>query len=435
MNKAKLILFAFLYFSLPIGAAALVVLSEPGLCADLALCAAFFIGIAGYTWLMLQLVLSARIGFIEKGIGLDRMLVFHRIMAPVSIGLLIVHGVVKNLYYPVSVQKLSGALVYIGFAAAGVMSMILFGGGGRSCAARALRNLVFGKMNRQYQDVKLFHNLNFLLSLVLFLHVMLSSMSLYYPGLRLYFIFVFLIAAASYLYHKLLRPRLKSPLYRVSGVQRPAENITTLEFELVRGSAIANFPGQFAFFRFPDGYPGPEEHPFTISSADTLTITAKALGDFTGELSKVKVGARLRIDGPYGVFSYRSVTEDRPLVFIAGGIGITPFLSMVRGIRLEKNKRKPLLLWSVRAKSDFIYRAELEDGTELVPVLSSQDEDWDGRRGQFGYDLLKDLIPAGTLRTAAFFICGPPAMMRTVRDALRRLGVPKNHLYLERFSL
>ncbi|MGC9311906.1 MAG: ferric reductase-like transmembrane domain-containing protein, partial [Sediminispirochaetaceae bacterium] len=362
MRKGKIVFLLVIYFVLPLAAAAAVLLTDPGICVDPLLCVSYFIGVAGYTWLILQLVLSARIRFLERGIGLDRLLVFHRIMAPVSIALLLIHAGVKFFYYPTSLQKLAGLAAYVGFIAAGGAAMVLFGSSvGRNPAARALRSFFFDKLKRQYQDVKVLHNFTFLLSVILFVHVMLSAMGRYYPGLRIYFIGIFIIGVTAYIYHKLIRPTSRSPVYRVGRVSRPAENVTTIEFELEKGRAINHNPGQFAFFRFLDRFPGPEEHPFTISAAENPAVTAKALGDFTGKLPDVKEGARVRIDGPYGVFTYRAIPRELPMVFIAGGIGITPFLSMLRGMRREHDGRTPLLLWSVRRQSEFIYLDELRE--------------------------------------------------------------------------
>jgi len=435
MSRAKVFLLLILYFGLPIAATGIVLLSDPGLCPDPLLCAALCAGVSGYTWLMFQLLLSARIKLIERGIGNDRLLLFHRIMAPVSIVLLLVHAAVKNLYYPASVQKLSGSLAYIGFILIGIGSMILFGSESGRGLTRKIRHLFFETWKRQYQDVKRLHNFTFLLSVLIFFHVLFSSLARYYPGMRVYFIVVFLLGALSYLYHKGVRPLGRSSVYRVRSVDRPSENITTLEFEPEKGKGLNHQPGQFAFFRFPDRFPGPEEHPFTISHPEQPAITVKNLGDFTGRLGDVGQGTRVRIDGPYGVFSYKSIASGDPLVFIAGGIGITPFLSMIRGLRLEEDPRRPLLLWGVREKSDLIYLKEIEGNAVVVPVLSGQDESWTGERGRFDTELLRKFVSEDKMKSACFFICGPPAMMNTVIRSLLFLGVPKKRIIRERFSL
>ena len=98
-----------------------------------------------------------------------------------------------------------------------------------------------------------------------------------------------------------------------------------------KNTIIKRNPGQFAFFRFKSKAVGFEEHPFTISSETQtifMSITVKKSGDYTAQLSNIIVGDSLYFDGPYGVFS--PIDNGSNYVFIAGGIGITPFISILK---------------------------------------------------------------------------------------------------------
>lgn len=442
MNKRKIKSLLTLYYLSPLAVIAVAYGVNPTIVSDPVLWAALVAGVLGYSWLMLQLVLSARLKWLERGIGQDRLLIFHRVMAPISLILLIVHLAVKLWLYPSSLQAVSGLVVFVGFALVGLFSAALFNGSTKMPLFAALQKLVYGKMNRQYHHVKTLHNGTFLIAVILFLHVLGSSTASYSLVLRIYFILLFAFSAAAYLYHKLLRPSLWTPVYRVTDVSRPSDQVTNIGFEHVKGSPVRHLPGQFGFYWFLKGVPGREEHPFTISagvdaavSGKQLSFTAKALGDFTEALPAVQIGDLLKVNGPYGIFSYRFLKNNRPMVWIAGGIGITPFLSMARSLAHEKNVPRPLLLWNTRRPEDFIYLDELKASAEVVQLLDNQEAEWDGRRGVMSTAFLQEFLSEEHVRNSMFFICGPPPMMAAVRKNLSALGVEEARMLWERFAL
>ncbi|MFO7729145.1 MAG: ferredoxin reductase family protein [Spirochaetia bacterium] len=442
MNKKKVRVLLFFYYLGPLIIVAVAYGVDSSFVSDFLLGVALLSGVYGYSWLMVQLILSARLKVLERGIGQDRLLVFHRMMAPLSLLLLLVHVVIKLWLYPASLQVVGGIIAFVGFSLVGFFSAALLSGTHKNSVFAGMRKLIYQKWKMQYHHIKALHNSTFLLSILIFLHVLGSSTAAISVVLRVYFIVLAAAALTVYMYHKLFRPWLKDPVYRVVKVEQPSDQVTTIGFELEKGRAVRHNPGQFAFYRFLDGVPGKEEHPFTISAGTKgsdqksyLSFSAKALGDFTEALPSVQVGARLKVNGPYGVFSYRSLPQDSPLVWIAGGIGITPFLSMARSLVQERNVPKPVLLWNARRPEDFIYSDELKRAAELVPVLDGQQEYWDGRRGRITEELLQEVLSGEAIRRAMFFICGPPAMMTSVRGSLKSLGVDSSRMIWERFSL
>jgi predicted ferric reductase len=442
MNKKKIKSLLVLYYLGPLVVIAAAYAVNQSIVSDPFLWAALIAGVLGYSWLMIQLVLSARLKWLERGIGQDRLLIFHRAMAPLSLLLLVVHLVVKLWLYPASLQVAGGLVVFIGFALVGFVSMALFTGPAKGPLFAGLQKLVYGKLRMQYHQVKALHNGTFLLAVIMFLHVIGSSTASYSLILRFYFILLFAVSAAVYLYHKVLRPQFGTPIYRVVDVLRPSDQVTNIGFEHVKGRPVGHSPGQFAFYWFLKGVPGKEEHPFTISagadktgSGTKLSFTAKALGDFTEELPQVQIGDLLKVDGPYGIFSYRFLNAERPMVWIAGGIGITPFLSMARTLSAENIDRKPLLLWNTRRPEDFIYLDELKAAADVVQLLDNQEAEWKGPRGKMTAAFLQEVLSYEFLTQAVFFICGPPAMMAAVRKSLSGLGVKESRMLWERFAL
>jgi predicted ferric reductase len=161
------------------------------------------------------------------------------------------------------------------------------------------------------------------------------------------------------------------------------------------------------------------------------------VGDFTATIRDTKPTDRAYIDAPYGAFSFLN-QDAHNLVFIAGGIGITPFMSMLRYIVDKGLDRNVLLIWGNKAERDIAFRDELDNmvtevsSLRVVHVMSSQD-DWPGEKGYVDAALLNRHIQ--DVENSQVFVCGPPAMMRQVIAALRELGVPKQKIHYERFAL
>lgn len=121
--------------------------------------------------------------------------------------------------------------------------------------------------------------------------------------------------------------------YAVARVNRLDQSVVEIRLEPV-GRAMSFLPGQFVFVSFRADAVGREPHPFSIASsprASTLDFVVKALGDHTAALMTLPPGAFADIEGPYGAFSYLNVPNVRQ-IWIAGGIGVTPFLSMARSL-------------------------------------------------------------------------------------------------------
>jgi ferredoxin-NADP reductase len=180
-----------------------------------------------------------------------------------------------------------------------------------------------------------------------------------------------------------------------------------------------------------------EEHPFTISSppgSETLNITVKDLGNYSAALPAVAVGARLLCDGPYGLF-----TPERgagPHLFVAGGIGITPFLSILREWDAAGIAEPVTLVWSMRTRDEqidegFFEAAAARHATfRFAPVLT-REPGAAGRRVDRA--LLSACIePVGAACLEAY-VCGPDHFRRAVIGHLRDLGLPRRAIHYEAF--
>lgn len=172
-----------------------------------------------------------------------------------------------------------------------------------------------------------------------------------------------------------------------------------------------------------------------------LRATIKESGDFTATIGATKPGDTAVIYGPFGRFSYTLHPEQRDLVFIAGGIGITPLMAMLRHMRDTQAKRTVVLFYGNTNEQDITFRDELAEmeragvaSLKVVHILSKPSAEWRGERGQLDAETVAKLCePLGVDR--AYYLCAPPAAMRQAIRVLRNAGVPPRRIHFERFNL
>lgn len=420
--------FLFLYFLVPIAAVLSFFLLNRGILTDPLYALSAAGGILGFTWLMFQFILSSRHPAVEKGIGLDRLLKLHRLMGVVIVILLLPHAIVRLILYSLSLQTLFGLIAFAGLIGVGIFSSIFF---------------TSPRFGLSYERVKLLHNGTFLLSLLVALHVALSSAAGGVSFLSAYFLALCLLGLGAYFYRKIAAPRkARAHPWTVKSVEEIAEDHVEIHLAGPTGRRPSRLwdqrlPGQFAYYRFLKKGLN-EEHPFTISSYredGLLSFTAKKIGDFTSRLPEALPGDTVAVEGPFGVFSYRALLDaaEKPLVAIAGGIGITPFLAMFQALRLEPEEKRPpkvLLYWAARTPEYFVHRDFFEEfETEW------KDFSFNPGTGLLDMENLYQQIEQAGAEEGNFLLCGPPKMMKTVSRSLRAHGVEKRRIYTERFSV
>jgi predicted ferric reductase len=293
----------------------------------------------------------------------------------------------------------------------------------------------------------LFHNLTVVAVALMALHILATGTASVFLPIRVYYLVYFSLGAGFYLFHKIVRPWWqRQRAYRVAAVVEELPNIRTVRLSPPEDGAVFEYdPGQFAFIKPLRGPVAREEHPFTISSSpadrEAITFTIKALGDFTSSLDKLEPDTPMRVDAPYGVFSYRNHAPGVPLGLIAGGIGITPMLSMLRTLRASEPERRVIFLWGVNKAEELFCRDELEAMAAEMPNLTwhpvvAFDESWPGEKGFIDADKLARLMLNADEGSGGmdFYVCGPKIMMDLVIGHLKGLGVPKRRIRSEKFA-
>lgn len=245
---------------------------------------------------------------------------------------------------------------------------------------------------------------------------------------------------------RLVRPAIQRQRpYRVREVRGEAGAVSTLVLAPDGHRGLAKFqPGQFVWLTLARSPFAIREHPFSISSAPQqlpeVALTIRELGDFTETIPEVREGEIAYLDGPFGIFSHHRLPRAPGFVFIVGGVGVTPVISMLRAMAHEGEKRP---LWMFYANPDIdsvIFREELDDlagqlDLDLVHILQEPPEDWTGETGMLTEEMLAEHLPAESLGKLHYFLCGPPPMLEAAEEHLADLGVPRRHIHVEIFDL
>ncbi len=224
--------------------------------------------------------------------------------------------------------------------------------------------------------------------------------------------------------------------YKVVTIARPLTSVVELELEPQDGR-LTYEPGQFIYLtpydkRLQSGYG--QEHPYTLSSAPdelNLRLAVKDLGDASHALQSIEPGSPVRVEGPYGAFLSSSDPEEGEL-WIAGGIGITPFLSQARYFARNAIKVDVHCILCVQDESRALYRNELETIAADVPGFAFTMH-YFYREGPLAEKFVRTHCP--DFKTRHCYICGPRAMILIVEKLLRSSGIHKNRIHTEEFNL
>lgn len=395
--------------------------------------------LAAFVIMALQFPLAARLKWIEQPFGLNLTFPFHRNMAILAALLLLVHPLL--MAYGGGGWKLVWGdntwYIWVGRVTLAILLMSVIVSLGRV------------PLGIPFETWRLGHGISGPAILVLgFVHSWNASVDFSLTAMQGLWVILLLQAGAFYWYHRFYTPaRLRRQPYRVEEVRQESHNVWTLKFSPPAGQSRFDFlPGQFQFVTLLRGRGLPEEeHHFTISSSPMEsgyhTSTIKASGDFTATIGATRPGDLAAIEAPFGRFSYMLHPEARDLVFLAGGIGITPFMSNLRHMRDTQSDRRVLLLWANKTEADIIFREELADlesgarpEVKVVHVLSRPGDAWRGEKGHLDRERVHRLA-GDRLARARFFLCCPPAMAASLLRFLPGLGVPEEHISLEYFSL
>lgn len=370
-----------------------------------------------------SLFLSTRPKWAEEFFGgLDKMYITHRRTSTSAFLLLFVH----LLTVPISVVnlRLGNYLAMIAFT--GIVMIVLI-----TLAPRiSFLNKLSGETYEGWKKLHRYIGIFFILGFIHALTVNGLDALIAISWVQVFFI----IGTISYLYTELFGRFFKKFLpYTVELVEHPNGSTTEVTLRAKKDTIKRQRAGQFLFVRFPGDKALNESHPFTISSApseNVLRLTVKASGDFTRTLFRnLKAGAEAIVEGAYGMFDYK--TGGPKQIWIAGGIGLTPFLAFIRD--MDENLDHGVdFYYTVRHRDEALFLDEIEAAAKKNPRLKVHVR-FSATNGSLTVEEMVENA-GGDVRDHDIYLCGPLPMVQTFTRKLQELGVPGKQIHYEEFN-
>lgn len=410
-------------------------------------------GLVGTALLLLQLLLAARLPWVDRVYGHDRALIAHRRVSRVAVPMLLAHAGALILGYAAQagispwlgwliepIRMLGGAVpdMLTAFASLAILMLV------------AVTSVRAAQRRTSHETWHLVHVTAYAAVALSVPHQLSTGTDIAFnPLTRLLWLALYVATAGAVVVFRVLVPLWRSfrHLPVVDAVVPEAPGVVSV---IIRGRDLHRLPiqaGQFVHWRFLTPGLWAAAHPWSISAAPDgkrLRLTVRDLGDHSRRLATVRPGTRVVIEGPYGAFTTEHRTRRRVLL-IAAGIGITPVRALAEELAATPatGPGDVTVLYRGNDEHSLVLRDELEhlaarspvrvdvlvgppvQGSWLPPQLAGHDEQADA-------DVLAQLVPA--LADHDVYVCGPPVWMQLVRDCLRRAGVPRAQIHDERFG-
>lgn len=395
-------------------------------------------GLLGMALLSINFILAARFKYLDKLFnGLNIVYIKHHIIGAISFCLILFHPVFLIIQYLLISLRAS-----FDFILAFQNWPILLGE--VALLVMVILMVITFYFKLKYQNWKNSHKFFGVVLLLSGLHMFfVPSDFSNNNAMKYYMLVLFILGAYSYFYRTIFGIYKKGELkYKLEEVRKVNES--TVELRLSALSEKLKFlPGQFIFLRFETSVQIKnndilsESHPFSIISSpldEDLLLGIKIFGDYTSMVYLLKPGAICRIEGPFGAFSYLKADSKRQ-IWVAGGVGITPFLSMARHLSLENistNKYEIDLYYSVKNASEAAF------SSDLVKISNENKnfkfyQHFSEENGHITASFISK--NSQNIDNAEIFLCGSSNFMKSLREQFIKLGFVNNKIYSEEFSL
>lgn len=404
--------------------------SEYHLAGGLAMFLGSFTGMAGTYLALIMVVLASRMPALERVLGQNGVIHWHRRLAPWPIVLISAHAVLLTLAYAeaakTGVLHEAGSIVntFPHMLSATIALGLMVGIG--LISIRQIRVRI------PRENWWLIHLLMYVALVLAFAHeLVLGPSFVKHPFAQISWIVAWSLAAATVLVYRVGVPVYRSLRHKLKVVEviREGPGVVSIILEGRQLERLAMAGGQFFEWRFMARGMWWQAHPFTVSALPKppyLRLTVQDAGDFTRALAQVKKGTSVAIEGPYGAFTVFAGKTSRVLV-IAGGVGVTAARSLLEDL---PEKTRPVVVLRARSHEELILDHEVE---ELVRLRKGTLHRLIGNRQQVPLDSIAPLVPDIAKRDV--FISGSESFVHDAVAMVLRAGVPSHAVHQDSYSI
>lgn len=397
-------------------------------------------GLIGTDLLLIQLILAARLPSIDQAVGHDRAIEAHQKLGKPVLIMLTLHAITLTIGYGLD-EKLTFIPEFLSMIQT-VPDMVTAVLGLSLIFVIVATSLVIVRRKLDY-DLWFIVHLTAYIAVAASIPHQFSAGAMFEDGTiaRWYWIFLYSLAGGSVFIFRFLRPVIFSFRHSlvVSEIRKESQDVITLT---ITGKDIDELKvkgGQFFIWRFLEPGLWWHAHPFSLSASPTrnsLRITIRSLGNGSEKIQNIKVGTRVAIEGPYGVFTENARTS-KNIILVAAGIGITPIRALLEEAEFEPGEATVIIR---KANDDNYLLDEVEalakERGATLHILSGKRSKradiWTPDGSQFEGKGLRTIVP--DLRNSDLYVCGPSHWSRIVVADAERRGMERHQIHWERFN-
>ncbi|MEO8528161.1 MAG: ferredoxin reductase family protein [Pseudolysinimonas sp.] len=397
-------------------------------------------GLVGSDFILVMLVLAARVPLLDRTIGHDRAIALHRRIGKPALYLILAHAVLLLIGYGMSeginpIAEIGSMLALpdmpLAFIGTGLLIIVV------------VTSLVAVRRKFSYEGWHLVHLLSYVAVAVAIPHQLSLGGVLAAGSMqRIYWVALYVMAFGAIGWFRFAHPLLDSLWHgiRVSRVTQIAPGVASIELRGRDLKALGGSGGQFLIWRFWTPRTWWHSHPLSLSAVPTSTtarITVRELGKGSAKLQSIPVGTRVWIEGPYGLFSNVARTSPR-LAVIAAGIGVTPIRALLEDAPLAPGEATVLLRAGDDSETyhwDEIREIAAAKGARFYTMIghrSRRGHTWASQDDAARGVTLASVFPG--LLESDLYVCGPTAWLESVVAEARSLGVAEHRIHAERFD-
>jgi len=396
------------------------------------------LGFTGLAIMALQFVISGRIKILNRPFGTDLVYHFHRQIGIAAFFMVFAHPILLFILDG-RYLRLLNPITAPWRARAAVTSTLLL-------IVVVMTAEYRQKIKMSYTLWKIWHGiLSTVMVALALVHIFLVGNYVDLPWKKALWIGYSAIFVGMLAYTRIIYPlRLIRRSFLVKETKEEQGDVWTITLEPINHKGFQFAPGQFAWLTAWKTPFSDTEHPFSIaSSAERKTeieMSIKNLGSFTKKIRTLKPGDRVYVDGPYGAFNLDHFPNGEQLIFIPGGIGVTPIMSMLRTMADRDDKRPILLFYCNREFETIMFKDEIKDlesklKLKTIYTIEKPPQKWEGESGFLNQDILNRHIPEEwPVDGTDIFLCGPTQMMNAVESELLIIGYAQQRIHSERYT-